>query len=394
MAQLGKDLRSARIQKGMTQEEAAKLIGAARTTLVAIEGGSRRLKAEELIKLAHGYGRQVGDFVRARPRIEPFSVQLAQFRGPWNLTDVDRSRIEPAIQSLEELCRDCLELEEITDSPLHLQYPEEYAIGRLSIVEAAENVALDERRRLGLGDGPLSLLRDILEQDVALRVFYMELPHRFSEIYVFGEQVGGCISVNRLHPEERRRWSLAHAYGHFLAHRRKPDILVEDGYQRRPASEQFADSFASFFLLPTSGVARRFNDAKRARGKVALADLFALAHYYGVAVEAFMRQLEGLHLLPTGFWDAARARGIKVRDVQDKLGLGSIPCRDDLLPMRYQLLAVQALDEQLITEGQFAAFMRAPRLDARSLAASLRQKGDRDGVTGTAAAGLVAARDA
>src|SRR5437763_5987969 len=63
---LGKELQQARTKRGLTQEEAAKSIGVARTTLTAIEKGERRIKAEELILLAQVYGLQVSDFVRPR----------------------------------------------------------------------------------------------------------------------------------------------------------------------------------------------------------------------------------------------------------------------------------------------------------------------------------------
>ncbi len=79
LAQLGDALQHARKRVGMTQEEAAHVIDVARTTLVAIEKGERRIKAGELLKLARVYGRPLTDFIGTRPQVEPFDVQ---FRGP------------------------------------------------------------------------------------------------------------------------------------------------------------------------------------------------------------------------------------------------------------------------------------------------------------------------
>jgi len=42
---LGAELQQARKQRGLTQEEAAGIIDVARTTIVAIEKGGRRLRA-------------------------------------------------------------------------------------------------------------------------------------------------------------------------------------------------------------------------------------------------------------------------------------------------------------------------------------------------------------
>lgn len=371
MRELGKQLQQARVKRGLTQEDAAKIIEVARTTITAIEKGERRIKAGELIKLAQAYGRQVSDFVRPSPKVEPFQVQ---FRGPYVRSEEDTAKIATYIDELEKLCRNYLELEQITGSPLIRKYPLEYEIAGLRTAQAAESVAIEERNRLGLGDGPIPLLRDILEQDVGLRIFYLPLrPTTFSAIYLYTDQLGGCIAMNSLHPEERRRWSLAHDYAHFLVHRYKPIVLVEEGYQRLPESERFADDFALYFLMPTGGLTRRFNDIRRTKGKITPADLCTLAHYYGVSVAAITLRLEDMKLLPTGIWEKLREGGFKVREAQQQLGLGALPARDEQLPIRYQYLAVDAFDRALISEGQFAKFLGVDRLEARRIAELLRQ---------------------
>ncbi|HEX9989183.1 MAG TPA: XRE family transcriptional regulator [Chloroflexia bacterium] len=372
LRELGKALQEARKKRGLTQEAAAQLLELARTTLVAIEKGERRIKAGELIKLSRVYGRQVSDFVRPRPQIESFQVQ---FRGPSHLTEEHEEIIAPYIADFEELCRDYLELDEITQSPLVRKYPSEYQIAGLRPDHAAEMVAIQERNRLDLGDGPIPtnpVMRDVLEQEVGLRIFFMDLPGRFSEIYHYDHKLGGCIAINSGHPEERRRLSLSHAYGHFLAHRFKPEVLTEDGYQRKPESEQFADAFSLNFLMPVNGITMRFNDIKRSQGKVTVLDLCRLAYYYGVSVQAIVLWLEDIKLLRTGTWDILQARGFKVGEARQQLGLVPLPERPDLLPKRYQHLALVALEKGLVSEGQFAHFLRVDRLEARRIAHELR----------------------
>ena len=242
---LGQELQNARNKRGFTQAEAAKIIDAARTTLTAIEKGDRQIRAAELIKLAQAYGRQVSDFVRPRPQIGAIQPQ---FRGPYRPNLADEEKIKESVAKLEYLSRNYLELEQMTHTPLAYKYPPEYQIGHLPVEQAAAGIASEERNRLGLGDGPIPILRDILEQDVGLRIFYLPLqPSKFSAIYIYDHQVGGCIAINSYHPEERRRWSLAHDYAHFLVRRYKPRLFIEDGYQRLPEDERFADYFALHF---------------------------------------------------------------------------------------------------------------------------------------------------
>ena len=108
-------------------------------------------------------------------------LKLSHFK--FNFVDLfyemkmKNNEISKYIDELEELSRDYLELEQITNSPLVKKYPNEYTIDGLRVDMAAEDVANQERKRLGLGDGPIPILRDVLEQDVGLRIFYLSLSN-------------------------------------------------------------------------------------------------------------------------------------------------------------------------------------------------------------------------
>ncbi len=367
--ELGRELQNARSRRGLTQAEAAKLINAARTTITAIENGKRVVKPNELIGLARAYGRQVSDFMRARPRIEPFQPQ---FRGPYKTLEREKEEINKWIVKLEDLARNYLEIEEITNTPLSYKYPEEYKIGDLPIDKAAEMVASQERHRLGLGDGPVPILRNILEQEVGLRIFYLPLsPSKFSAIYLYDHQLGGCIAVNSNHPEERRRLSLAHDYGHFLAHRYKQKLHFQETYQRKPPNEQFADDFAIYFLMPTSGLTRQVSEIYKKDRQFSPANLCILANYYGVSLEALTLRLEDLRLIPTGIYAKLKERGFRVREAQRELGLNEVPSNKEIQPVRFQYLVLEAYDKGLLSEGQLAGFLDVDRLEARMIVEKL-----------------------
>jgi Zn-dependent peptidase ImmA (M78 family) len=182
------------------------------------------------------------------------------------------------------------------------------------------------------------------------------------------------MAINQNHFEERRRWSMAHGYLHFLAHRRKPvlDFEWDRPNLRKPESERLAEAFPKYFLMPTSGLLRRFTDMSSDHGKFTTTNLFTLANFYGVSIEALALRMEGMALLPTGTWDRLRIRGIKVRKVQQDLGLQETAHRSDQLPVHYQHLAIDALEQGMITEGRFADFLEVDRLEARRIAEELR----------------------
>ncbi|WP_017304274.1 XRE family transcriptional regulator [Spirulina subsalsa] len=384
LRQLGERLQQARKRCGMTQLDAAQIIEAGRTTIVAIEKGDRRLKPEELIKLARAYGQSVSDFVRPRPVVESFDVQ---FRAAFRRTQEDEAEIQPVIAKFQQFCENYLELEQIMTSPLPRNYPSEYQTSGRLVELSAEAIATQERQRLGLGDRPLSSLRDILEQEVGLRIFYLPMPGKYSEIYSYNDLMGGCLAINVYHPPERQHWSLAHGYLHFLAHRHTAVVDREEQYQKLPESvretlrsKRLAEAFAKYFLMPTSSLLKQFNDRCRANeGKFTPTDLFSLAHYYGVSVQGLTYRLEEMKLLPSGTWDnlfvkrcEAKERGLKVRKMQQELGLQPDQQRREITPIHYQHLAIEALDQGKITEGQFSRFLGVDRLEARRIAESLR----------------------
>ena len=364
---LGRRLQDARKSRGLTQQRVADSLGIARTTVVAIEKGERKTRAGELVQMAKLYGRPVTDFVGTREIIPDFAVQ---FRAAVNGADSPDARIElgEAVHKFQRLCEDYLQLEKtVGNSPAHT-YPPQYSIEGIYPEHAAEDLALSERNRLGLGDGPILNLREILEDDVGLRVFYDDMPSRLAGIFAYNDELGGCIAINTRHPEERRRWSLAHEYGHFLTSRYRSEMTVLSGYNRVPPSERFADAFACAMLMPSGGLRRRFLQMRRAAGGGATAaDVCRLAYYYSVSMEAMMLRLEQLQLLPRGTWDSLKDRGFKVREAQEELGLDPRPHYDQQLSHRYQILAVRAYEDGELTEGELSRILRTDRVSARRI---------------------------
>jgi Zn-dependent peptidase ImmA (M78 family)/DNA-binding XRE family transcriptional regulator len=366
---IGVRLREARKARGQTQQQAADHLGVARTTLTAIEKGERRIQPSELIRLAALYGRSVGELLRRGEPVEAFAVQFRATLAPDLYEEADLIAHQGEFQ---RLCEDYLELERICNSPLPRRYPPPLEIGGIAPEIAAEDAASSERNRLGLGDGPILNLRELLENDVGLRIFYMDLPSPVAAMFAYTESLGGCVVVNRNHPEERRRHSIGHEYGHFLTKRFQPEITFLGRYQRQPEHERFAEAFARAFLMPAAGLSRRFHELQRSRdGRVTPADLCVLAHFYFVSVEALARRLEELRLLPMGTWDRLREAGFRVREAQAILQLPERRGVDQPLPMRYIYLAAEAYARADLSEGQFARFLRVDRIEARELAMEL-----------------------
>ena len=363
--ELGGRLREARKAAGLTQELAAEELGVARTTLLAIEKGERRIQPPELVRLAGLYRRSVNELLRPGKAVSPFAVQL---RSTLMNDEAVAREIQAPTLEFQQLCEDYFELERLCGAPLQKNYPPERAFPGTPPEAAGEDLAVRERLRLGLGDGPIPNLRLLLEQDVGLRVFYLGLPSDIAAMFSYDPQLGGCVVVNAKHLYERRRQSLAHEYAHFLTSRHRAEVTIMQRYSRRPDHERLANAFARSFLVPADGVTRRVNEAKGAKGgRFTYADICTLAYYYGVSIEAFTKRLEDLKLVKSGAWQGLKNSNFKASEARALLGIAAPPAVDDLLPPRYRFLALDGFRDGKLTEGQLARFLRVDRLEARRI---------------------------
>ncbi len=368
---IGRRLQEARKARGLTQQDVADSLEIARTTVTALEKGERRTRPDELIKMARMFGRPVGDFVGRKDPIPGFSELL---RGAVPSLDSQKAQDElrQAIELFQRLCEDGLHLESLNETPLVRSYPPQYRTDGTSPEVAAEDVASAERHRLALGDGPLPNLRDVLENDVGIRVFSIELPLPVEGIYVYTDELGGCIAVNARHPWTRRRWTLAQGYGRFLTDRFRSEVSMLGGVGPSRRRYRIADAFARCLLMPASGLRRRFNELYRAaRGKITAAEICRLAHHYSVPVETMMLRLEEFRLLPAGTWGRLRDAGYETREAQGQSSLPPRPDDERTLPLRYQYLAALAYEEGKLTEGELARYLRVDRVAARRLVQEL-----------------------
>jgi Zn-dependent peptidase ImmA (M78 family)/DNA-binding XRE family transcriptional regulator len=363
--QLGLRLQEARKATGMTQSDAAEHLGMARTTMVAIEKGERRVTPHEVLRFASLYRRAVSDLLGKRLIVESL---VPQFRASQKEMD---HGLEQAATDLQYRAEDYVELERIAGVSLIKRFPPEYDTTGGSPDRIAEDAATAERNRLGMGDGPIGNLRERLENDVGMRIFYYPMDGKIAGLFGYSDVLGACVGVNWNHPRDRRNWTLAHEYGHFLLTRYEVEVTVLRTDKKVAGKERLADSFARYFLLPAQGLNRRFSELHRAGAKgITLADVCNLANLYQVSVQALVLRLEDLSRLPTGTWERLvraeiSAEGFKPQHAQKLLGIDANPPLEDLLPQRYVSLAVESFRKELLSEGQLARFLRTDRVSAR-----------------------------
>ncbi|HEY3491494.1 MAG TPA: XRE family transcriptional regulator, partial [Solirubrobacterales bacterium] len=312
-------LREARESSGLTQDDVARHLDLSRPSIAQIELGNRTVSSLELDRLSHLYGRDIRDFLASEFR--PEDSVMALFRaaaGPPS------QEVLSAVRDCAALAREMANLESLlgldrsqVGVPL---YPVAMPRTKWQAIEQGSQTAADERRRLGLGSGPLGDVVDLLESQ-GVRTATVDLPEDVSGLTLMQPGLSLLVVANRRHSFLRRRFSWVHEYAHVLLDRSRRGTLSRLS-DREEFSEVRANAFAAAILLPEEGVrvflaglgkgqpARERQDVFDGEGSVAaesrleastqkvqLYDVVLLADHFGVSRTTALYRLRNLQLL-------------------------------------------------------------------------------------------------
>lgn len=376
----GERLRVAREGANVTQATAATTIGVARTTIVAIEQGERRVRLDEVQKLAKLYGTSVNALLRR----EAVHVDLApRFR---KLPGNHDGAADAAAGLLASLAKAEVELENLLGVERVRNYPPERPILKGDVRAQAENDAAELRQRLGLGNAPIADFVTLLEIEMGVRVYVRRFDGRISGLFAYDDALGACMLLNANHRRERRTQSAGHETGHFISTRRQPEIL-HDRETENSREERYANAFARALLTPSRGVMQKFQEVTAGSDRLTRRHVIVLAHFYGVAREAMVRRLEELSLVKPGTWDWFEGNG-GITDEQARQVLGDLGApdlqkaeADRPTTLRLNLLADEAHRQGLLSEGQLARLLHLDRIELREILSNDDTEGDEgDGV--------------
>ena len=362
----GERLRIARGNANLTQQEAADKIGIARTTLVAIEKGLRRIRINELRGLARLYDVSVNSLLRQ----EAVHVELVpRFR---KLLEAVDSAVDEAIEIMSRLAKAEVELENLLGIKRSKNYPPERPILRGDVKVQAEHDALELRRRLGLGNAPVIDIVTLLEMELGARVFIRRINSRISGLFAFDDELGPCILLNANHPKERRAQSAAHECGHLVSTRSKPEVLHKDKIISS-REERYADAFGITFLTPPRTVMQKFQEVTAGSERLTRRHVIVLAYFFGVSREAMVRRLEELGLTSKGTWDWFQSNGGITKQHQKRV-LGDLDVADGQMveadrptTLRLSILAAEAYRQELLSAGQLAELLSLDRIEIHEI---------------------------
>ena len=363
---IGERLRVARESAKFTQADAAKAINVARTTLVAIEQGQRRVKTDELQKLAALYGTSANAILRQE------SVHLDMVPRFRKLAQSADKATEDAARLLNDLVSAEVELENALGVQRQRNYPPERPILPGDVGLQVEQDAQELRDWLGLGPGAVLDVVSLLDLQLGIRVYVRRLDGKVSGLFAYDDAVGACMLLNANHPTERILQTGGHELGHLTSTRREAEVLTADE-DFKSREERYADAFGRCFLTPARAVRQRFAEITAGQSHLTRRHIIILAHAFGVSREAMVRRLEELSLAKQGTWDWFQKNG-GITDEQARQVLGDLPNRythatdaQGYVPQRLALLAREAWKRDLYSEGQLSRLLKLDRYQIREL---------------------------
>jgi Zn-dependent peptidase ImmA (M78 family)/transcriptional regulator with XRE-family HTH domain len=396
---LGRRLREARENCGVSQQIAADAIGAPRTAVTQLEAGHRAVSTLELARLADLYKQSVADFFREEPLHEDDLLVALHRLAPGLDVHAD---IKNQVQRCLDLCREGCSLEELLgrSSPSGPPtYPVTAPRTAGDAVRQGEHVAHQERQRLGLGPTPIADMGELIA-DQGIWSSGVSLSPEMSGLFLHHPSIGLAILVNFAHARARQRFSYAHEYAHALLDRERT-VTVSTRDNASELIEKRANAFAAAFLMPSEGVAAFlraldkglpsrlehaiFDVATEGRidthvrpvpGSQAIThqDVALLAHHFGASYHAAVYRLKSLN----GISPSACAQLLE-RESAGKAYLDFLNMLDDLdapetqerqdreLKSHVVHLAIEAYRRDAISRGKLLDLSKKLALSGRTL---------------------------
>lgn len=362
---LGQNIAAARRRapETLTQKQLADRVGISRPTLVAIENGQRVPAPQVLSAIADVLRLRVRDLITLPVADE---AALVRFRNPLR---GDETAVT-AVDALTDFARRFAMLEEKVGRRRIRTIPPIALDDVRDIEHAAEDIAIAERARFNLGDGPLLDLRSVLENDVGMLIF--GLPElgttKIAGLFTFALDLAMVGFNQRQDDARRQRWTLAHEYAHHLTNRFEAEVTYASGDRRlRDRHEVFAEAFAANYLMPASGVSRRFSEMLGGAKSATVAHVVMLANQFRVSFQAMCQRLQQLNRIPKNTYDHVMANGFRPIEAERSLGIERKNERLEPYPVRYIYLLSVLHRRGELSEGDVAAYLRTDRLTAREL---------------------------
>lgn len=228
-------LETARLARGLTQKEAAKLLCISQGKLSKAEKGDQSLDENVILKMSSVYDFPIDFFYSEDDRSPDGHLY---FRRRLSITGKEISKLLSKIKLLKKNIDILFCSVEVPDCNLSAYNPR---------LNTPEEIARKTRFAMKLYNGRIPNLAELLES-YGIIVFPFDFEtEKIDGLSVITSNGYKVIFSNSRMPEDRKRFSLAHELGHLIMHFDTPPEYAE-------TVEDEANRFASEFLLPTNEI--------------------------------------------------------------------------------------------------------------------------------------------
>lgn len=232
---------------------------------------------------------------------------------------------------------------------------------KASLLNLVESQVSKFRQTTGLSDSEAVNLKSLLLKLNVLTVF-RPLSNNFSGMSLKSGD-NRFMLINSNHPRCRQYFTIAHELYHlYIEPNPTPHNCMADG--KKSDVEQCADAFALMFLMPADGVRQMIPDNEILEGRVSLASVLRIGHYFSVSYSAVLNRLSDLKLIDRSDRDFLKTYPVKrtARGYGYETTLYE-PGNENLVIGDFGEKARRLFDEEKISEGHYMELLHKIGID-------------------------------
>ena len=354
---LAERLKHARNSLGLTLQRVSELTEIGLSTLSDYENANREPKFSVLKKLADIYRRPVSFFLDDGP-IQPFVV-LWLHKPDSPVAEELRARFEMLAEQYHNLEIWCGE-----HGRRDLPFASEPHAAEFQPLHAAR-LAGKFRRGFGLGDQPGQSLLSVLEETCKVKVFHLAFEPAGGVACCRSDRFGAAVLLNANSARRQRNVDLARALFHLLTWPVFRVEAAEDEIEVTEAEGALAAGFARHLLMPEEPSREAADELTVPAGALRFADVFEIARKFDVSVEAVLERLSDINRISAEEVPALIERWFNEMCYWDSREQDAPLAR----PLRFRVLATDALRRGAISAGRFAEYVGVSRREAMEIVA-------------------------
>lgn len=352
MKNIAQRLKYAREASGLTLSQVSEQTDIGSSSVSEWENDAREPSFSQLSLLAKTYNRATTFFMEDGEL--PVDIVLWRKKPqnePVNEVEVQLVRLAEQFDRLEQVCgnpKPCA-LVSIDGCPEQFHYSD------------AERLAHQFRKLYSLGERPACSLLSVLEEVCRVKVFHLPFEPSGTAACTLNDRFGAAILLNSNNIRWRRNFDLAHELFHLLTWKtfREGDNVNESTEQE----EKYANVFASNLLMPEEPLKLAIAAQRNGNSVLEYDDLFEIARQFDVSVMALVWRMKGMRVID-GDQAKSICESIEGRvEIWEKRKTDTPPVR----PVRFEALAIEAIQKGEISTGKFAQFMGISRGAAMKL---------------------------